>query len=167
MPIKSEQSRDVVMNVHRYGITGLAIHLTGFALGVISIGLVLGGVIDLESGLPMLTPLADALYGLGLVLVVAIAARTGVPIMYLLVAGAVTGIGLFYKAAAHEIHIASSIGFGLPHNGHIVMGAILVTISVVALAVLTFVHNRSNRQSDDRMNQKQGSGIKDLHSNSD
>lgn len=80
----------------KHGITSLAIHLAGFALGFISIGLVLGGVIDMEAGLAMLTPFADVLYGLGLVIVVAVVARAGVPMKYLLVAGAVIGVGLFY-----------------------------------------------------------------------
>lgn len=142
-----EQSSSVVaVNVRKYGITGLALHLVGFAIGFISIGLVLGGVINIESGLSVLTPFADLLYGLGLVIVVAVAARAGVPMKYLLVAGAVIGVGLFYKSAPHEIHIASGIGFGFPHNGHIVIGTILITISVAALAVLAFVDNRSRQQ---------------------
>ena len=139
----SEQSSHVVTNLRKYGIAGLTMHLAGFAIGFISIGLVLGGVIGLESGLSVLTPFADLLYGLGLVVVVAVAARAGVPMKYLLVAGAVIGVGLFYKSAPHEIHIASGIGFDLPHNGHIVIGTILITISVVAIAVTTFVYNRS------------------------
>jgi hypothetical protein len=146
---EQRSSSNVVPGAPRYGIAaGLAIHLTGFALGVISIGLVLGGVISIESGLATLTPFADALYGLGLVAVVAVAARAGVPMKYLLVAGAVIGVGLFYKSAPHEIHMASGIGFGLSHNGHIVVGTILITISVVALAVLAFVHNRSKQQEE-------------------
>lgn len=143
-----EQSSSVARQVRKYGITGIAIHLAGFALGTISIALVLGGVIYIESGLAVLTPFADALYGLGLVIVVAVAARAGVPMKYLLVVGAVIGVGLFYKSAPHEFHIASGIGFGLPHNGHVVIGTILITISVAALAVLAFVYNRSRRQGD-------------------
>jgi hypothetical protein len=65
---------------------------------------------------------------------------------YLLAAGAVIGIGLFYKSVSHEIHIASGIGFGLPHNGHIVIGTILMTISVAALAVLAIRYSRSRQQ---------------------
>jgi hypothetical protein len=118
-------------------------HLAGFAIGFVSIGLSIGGVIVPESGLSGMTPFADLLYGLGLVVVVAVAARAGVPMKYLLVAGAVIGVGLFYKSAPHEIHIASGIGFDLPHNGHIVIGTILITISVVAIAVITSAYNRS------------------------
>ncbi|AIC15107.1 hypothetical protein NVIE_008840 [Nitrososphaera viennensis EN76] len=120
--------------------------MVGFALGFTSIGLVVGRVIDMESGLAVLTPFADLLYGLGLVVIVAVAARAGVPMKYLLVAGAVIGVGLFFKSAPHEIHIASGIGFGLAHNGHIVIGTILITISAVAPAVLAFVHIRSGWQ---------------------
>jgi hypothetical protein len=141
-----EHSGSVVRQVRKYGITGIAIHLAGFVIGFLSIGLVLGGVIEIESGVAMLTPFADLLYSLGLVIVVAVAARAGVPMKYLLVAGAVLGVGLFYKSAPHEIHIASGIGFELPHNGHIVIGTILMTISVVALAVLMFAYNRSRQQ---------------------
>jgi hypothetical protein len=53
------------VRVGRHGITGLAIHLAGFALAFISIGLVLGGVIDIESDITVLVPFADLLYGLG------------------------------------------------------------------------------------------------------
>jgi hypothetical protein len=123
-------------------MAGLAVHLAGFAIGFASIGLVLGGAISIGSGLPVLTPLADILYGLGLVMVVAAAARAGGSMKYILVAGAVIGLGLFFKSAPHEIHIASGTGFGLPHNGHTVVGTILITLSVVAIAVLTFVHRQ-------------------------
>jgi hypothetical protein len=78
--------------------------------------------------------------------VVAVSARAGVPMRYLLIVGAIIGIGLFYKSAPHEIHIASGIGFGLPHNGHIVIGTILMTISVAALAVLAIRYSRSRQQ---------------------
>jgi hypothetical protein len=120
-------------------------HLAGFAVGFASIGLVVGGAISIESGLSVLTPLADILYGLGLVMVVAAAARAGGSMKYILIAGAVIGLGLFFKSAPHEIHIASGIGFGLPHNGHTVAGTILITLSVVAIAVLTFVHRQRAR----------------------
>ena len=138
-----EQFSKVVSSVRMYGITGLAIHLVGFTIGFLSIGLILGGVIGMESGLAVLTPFADALFGLGLVIVVAVAARANVPMKYLVIAAAVIGIGLFYKSSPHEFHVASGIGFGLPHNGHIVIGTILITISVVAIAVMTLVYNRS------------------------
>jgi hypothetical protein len=83
------------------------------------------------------------LYGLGLVIVVAVAARAGLPMKYLLVAGAVIGIGLFYKSAPHEIHIASGTGFGLVHPAHIMLGTIMIAISVTALTVLAIRHIRS------------------------
>jgi hypothetical protein len=138
-----EQSSKVVSSVRRYEITGLAIHLVGFTIGFLSIGLILGGVIGMESGLAVLTPFADALFGLGLVTVVAVAARADVPMKYLIIAGAIIGVGLFYKSSPHEFHVASGIGFGLPHNGHILIGTILITISVVAIAVMALVYNRS------------------------
>jgi hypothetical protein len=92
--------------------------------------------------------LADVLYGLGLVIVVAVVARASIPMKYFVVAGAVTGVGLFYESAPHEIHIASGIGLGLPHNGHVVIGTILITISVIVLAVLMFVYSGSSQQGD-------------------
>ena len=67
-------------------------HLVGFALGFLGMGLVFGGVIDTESGITILVPFADMLYGLGLVIVVATAAEIGLPMKYLVVAGAVIGI---------------------------------------------------------------------------
>ena len=141
MPEQSNNS--VAVQTGKHGIIGLVIHLTGFALGFIGIGLVLGGVIDIESSITILVPFADLLYGLGLVIVVAVVARTGVPMKYLLVVGAVIGIGLFYKSAPHEIHIASGTGFGLIHPAHIMLGTILITISVAALAVMAIRYNRS------------------------
>jgi hypothetical protein len=134
------------VQVRKYGIAGIAIHLAGVALGTISIALVLSGAVGIESGLAVLTPFADALYGLGLVIVVAVAARAGVPMKYLVIVGAVIGVGLFYKSAPHEFHIAAGIGFGLPHNGHTVIGIIMIAISVVALGVLALVYNRSRRR---------------------
>ncbi len=130
----------------RHGITGLVIHLVGFALGFIGEGLVLQGVIRIESGIAVLVPFADLLYGLGLVIVVAIAARAGVPLKDLIIVGAVIGTGLFYKSAVHEIHIASGLGFGLTHSAHIGIGAILITSSVAALVVLTLLYNKSSQK---------------------
>jgi hypothetical protein len=138
----SEQSSSLARQVRKYGIAGIAIHLAGVALGAISIALVLSGAVGIESGLAVLTPFADLLYGLGLVMVVAVAARAGVPMKYLVIIGAIIGVGLFYKSAPHEFHIASGIGFGLPHNGHTMIGIIMIAISVVALGVLAF-RNRS------------------------
>jgi hypothetical protein len=146
--LPEQSSSSVTVQTGKHGITGLAVHLAGFALGFISIGLVLGGVIDIESGLAVLTPFADLLYGLGLVIVVAVAARAGLPMKYLLIVGAIIGIGLFYKSAPHEIHIASGIGFGLIHTAHTMLGTILITISVAALAVLAIRYSRSRQQGD-------------------
>ena len=67
---------------------------------------------------------------------------------YLVVAGAVIGIGLFYKSAPQEIHIASGTGFGLVHPAHIMLGMTLIVISVAALTVLTLHHNKSNQKAD-------------------
>jgi hypothetical protein len=146
--LPEQSSSSVVVRIGRHGITGLAIHLAGFALGFIGIGLVLGGVIDIESGISVIVPFADLLYGLGLVIVVAVAARAGLPMKYLLIAGAVIGIGLFYKSAPHEIHIASGTGFGLVHPAHIMLGMILIALSVAALAVMAIRYNKSNHKGD-------------------
>lgn len=148
MSLEQDTSHSRVLQTRKHTITGLAIHLAGFALGFISIGLVLGGVINIASGITALAPFADLLYGLGLVIVVAVAARVGVPMKYLIMAGAVIGIGLFYKSAPHEIHIASGIGFGLVHPAHILLGMILVAVSVVALAVLSIRYSRLRQQGD-------------------
>jgi hypothetical protein len=149
LPSKQSNSSSIVaVQSGKHGIIGLAIHLTGFVLGFIGIGLVLGGVIDIESGITILVPFADLLYGVGLVIVVAVAARAGVPMKYLLIAGAIIGIGLFYKSAPHEIHIASGTGLGLVHPAHIMLGMILIALSVAALAVLAIRYNRSNHRGD-------------------
>ena len=148
MPEQSNSSSVVTVQTSKHGIIGLAIHLAGVALGFISIGLVLRGIIDIESGIAVLTPFADLLYGLGLVIVVAIAARGGLPMKYLLIAGAVIGIGLFYKSAPHEIHIASGIGLGLAHQAHTMLGMILIALSVAALTVLATRYNKSSQKGE-------------------
>jgi hypothetical protein len=132
------------MQSRKHAAIGLAVHLAGFALGFAGEGLILMGVLGWNSGAAMLEPIGDGLYGLGLVIVVAVAARAGVPLKQFVVAGAVIGIGIFYKSAVHEIHIASGIGFGFPHTAHIGLGAILITISVAALAALAI--RRSGKQ---------------------
>jgi hypothetical protein len=144
----SSSSSIIAVRVRRHGISGLAIHLAGFALGFLAIGLVLGGAIEIESGVPVLAPFADLLYGLGLVIVVAIASRAGLPMKYLIIAGAIIGIGLFYKSAPHEIHIASGTGFGLIHPAHIMLGTILIIISVAALTILAIRYNKSSQKRD-------------------
>src|SRR3712207_9063984 len=148
----SEQSNISSLEVRtlKQAIKGLVIHLAGFALGFLGIGLVLGGVIDTESGITILVPFADMLYGLGLVIVVAAAAKIGLPMKYLVAAGAVIGIGFFYKSAPHEIHIASGTGFGLVHPAHIMLGMILIATAVAAVTVLAIRHYKSN-QKDDKM----------------
>lgn len=133
------------MQAGKYGMTGLAVHLAGFALGFIGEGLVLMGAIGLESGVTVLAPVGDLLYGLGLVIVVAVAARAAVPLRYFVAAGTAMGIGLFFKSAPHEIHISSGLGFGMEHTAHIGLGAILIAISVAALAVRVFLYARSRR----------------------
>ncbi|MEW6605480.1 MAG: hypothetical protein AB1351_12450 [Thermoproteota archaeon] len=144
----SEQSSSVTNQVHKYGIVGIAIHLAGFALGFISTGLVLQGVIGIETGTTVLTPFTDILYGVGLVIVVVAAAKAGVPMKYLVVTGAVIGMGFFYRGQPHEIHIASGLGFGIVHPAHIGLGHLLITISVAALAILTFVYKRPGQKED-------------------
>lgn len=123
-------------------IAGIAIHLAGFALGFAGQGLVQLGRVGIDSGIAVLEPFGDLLYGLGLVIVVAAAARSGLPMKYLAGAGIVIGIGLFYKSAIHEIHIASGFGFGLEHPMHIGIGAIMITVAVVAIVVLAILRQR-------------------------
>jgi hypothetical protein len=144
--LPEQSSTSVAVQSGKHGIIGLAIHLAGFVLGFLSIGLVLGGVIDIESGISAIAPFADLLYGLGLVIVVAVAAKAGLPMKYLLVAGAIIGIGLFYKSAPHEIHMASGIGFGLVHPAHTMLGMILIALSVVALAVSAIRYNKPSHK---------------------
>ena len=146
----SEQSNSGSLEVRtgNHAIKGLIIHLAGFALGFLGIWLVLGGVTDTESGITILVPFADMLYGLGLVIVVATAAKIGLPMKYLVVAGAVIGIGFFYKSAPHEIHIASGTGFGLVHPAHIMLGMILIATSVAAVTVLAIRNFKSNQKDD-------------------
>jgi hypothetical protein len=136
------------MTNSRLVTTGIAIHLAGFVVGFISTGLVLQGVIGIEAGTTVLTPYSDVLYGLGMIIVVAAAAKVGVPMKYLVIAAAVIGIGLFYRGQEHEIHIASGIGLGIVHPAHIGLGHLLMTISTAALAVLAFVYNMPRREGE-------------------
>lgn len=144
----SDQSNtsSLELRTGKHAIKGLIIHLAGFVLGFLGIGLVLGGVIDTESGITILVPFADMLYGLGLVIVVGAAAKIGLPMKYLVVAGAIIGTGFFYKSAPHEIHIASGTGFGLVHPAHIMLGMILIAASVAAVTVLAIRHYKFNHR---------------------
>lgn len=146
MPEQRSRS-NIVPSVRKYGIAGMAIHLAGFALGFISTGLVLMGTAGLDSGVAVLAPPGEVLYGLGLVIVVAAATRAGVPIKYLVIAGIAIGISSFYVEAPHEIHMASGMGFGLPHSIHRgLLGSIPLTVTVSVLAALVFVYSRSRQQ---------------------
>jgi hypothetical protein len=130
-------------SLKKYAIIGLALNLIGFALGFAGQGLYQMGIESLDSGIATLEPLGDLAFGLGLVIVIASAALAGVEMRYIAIAGAVIGIGLFFKSALHEIHIASGIGFGLPHTAHVGLGAILITVSAAALTIISL---RSKRE---------------------
>jgi hypothetical protein len=142
----AEQYRTVTKQVRTYAIVGMAIHTAGFALGFVGQGFYQLEIVALDSGFAVLEPFGDLLFGLGLVIVVAAAARAWVDMKYLFIAGAIIGLGLFYKSALHEVHIASGIGFDLLHSAHVGMGAILITVSVAVLAIMAFVYSKSNRQ---------------------
>lgn len=130
-------------NVRRYAAIGLAMHFAGFALGFAGQGLIQMGIASIDSGIAVLEPAGDLLYGLGLVIVVAAAARAGAPMKYIAAAGVVMGFGLFFKSAIHEVHIASGLGFGLEHSAHVGIGAITMTVATVALAVYAMRARRS------------------------
>jgi hypothetical protein len=61
----ARQASSLGVNELLYGIYGVAIHLLGFVLGLISIGLI-DRHIDIESGLAKLMSFAATLYGLDL-----------------------------------------------------------------------------------------------------
>lgn len=144
-----EQSRSIAKKLRKYGIAGIAIHLAGFALGFISTGLVLMGAVGVESGVAVLAPLGEVLYITGLVMVVAVAYKAGVPMKYLVVAGAALGLASFYVEAPHEIHVASGIGFGLPHQIHRgLLGSIPYTIIVSILVALMLVYTQPGKQRE-------------------
>lgn len=128
----------------KYAILGLALNLVGFALGFAGQGLYQLGRVSLSSGFATLEPFGDLLFGLGLVIVIATSARSGVQMKYIIAAGVVIGIGLFYKSALHEIHIESGLGLGLLHSAHVGLGAILITISTATLTALTFRRKMQN-----------------------
>lgn len=125
-----------------YSIIAIAIHIAGFALGFAGQGSIQLGLASIDSGIAIMEPFGDLLYGLGLVIVVASSARSGLSMKYLVIVGVVIGIGLFYKSAIHEIHIASGLGFGLPHQVHVGIGAITITLAVAAVATLATIRHR-------------------------
>ena len=143
LSIENEYSYESLNSLKKYAIIGLALNLTGFALGFAGQGLYQMGIVSLDSGMATLEPLGDLAFGLGLVIVITSAALAGVEMRYTAIAGAVIGIGLFFKSALHEIHIASGIGFGLPHTAHVGLGAILITVSAAALTIISL---RSKRE---------------------
>jgi hypothetical protein len=152
----SEQSSSVaVKNVRKYGIIGLAMNLVGMAWIHVGWGLVLLGMLKIEGAIALLTPLGEVLYELGLVIVVVVAARAGVPMKYLVVAGSGIGIGFFYVAAPHEIHMGTGLGFGLIHPAHIGTGAMVGSFFVAVIAVLAFIYNWSQLQGDKKSTEKQ------------
>jgi hypothetical protein len=55
---------------------------------------------------------------------------------------------IFFHMSTRSKFPASGIGLGLSHIDHMAMGNILGTISVVVLAVLMFVYNRSRPIAD-------------------
>ncbi len=130
-------------NMRRHAGIGLAIHFAGFALGFSGQGLIQMGIASIDSGLAVLEPAGDLLYGLGLVIVVASAARAGAQMKYIAAAGAAMGIGLFFKSAIHEVHVYSGLGFGLDHSAHVGIGAIIMTAATVALALYALRARRS------------------------
>lgn len=135
--MQKKSNASTINQISRLTIAGLAIHFVGFALGYSGEGLVLQGIVGIDTGIARLAPVGDLLYALGLVMVTLSAGRAFVPFKLILVAAIVIGIGFFYKSASHEIHLASGMGFGLAHPQHIGLGAILITLSVAATAVLT------------------------------
>ena len=135
-----------------YAIIGIVIHLAGFALGFAGQGSIQLGLASIDSGIAVLEPFGDLLYGLGFVIVVASAARSWLPMKYLVIAGVVIGTGLFFKSAIHGIRIASGLGFGLPHQVHVGIGAITIMVAVAATAVLaTLWQSRQQPHGDNNI----------------
>ena len=40
-------------------------------------------------------------------------------------------LGVFYILFPHSVHVASGIGLGVPHSGHILLGIVLAVSGIV------------------------------------
>ncbi|MBI3022098.1 MAG: hypothetical protein HYY68_00040 [Thaumarchaeota archaeon] len=61
------------------------------------------------------------------------------------------GIGEFYLFPEHEVHIASGLGFGLPHTpfeggpiSHVIIGFIILLITMILTSVLALRGTKTN-----------------------
>lgn len=114
----------------KYALLGVGVFLLGFLLGAV------GSVFGLEP----IVPFADVLVLLGFVLSVYGLVLAAGPPTQIVVVGALYGLGEFYKGQDHGTHIASGIGFGLPHPLHILMGLLIMTSATVLTAALAYYH---------------------------
>jgi hypothetical protein len=116
--------------IRKNGRAGLAIYFSGLLIALV------GFSIELYPA----TPFALALIGTGFVIAVTAASQTS-KFRELVSVGIIFGVGLFYFAASHEVHILSGFGFGFEHQTHIMLGLILVTLSAIIATVLSMPRN--------------------------
>lgn len=102
----------------KYGLAGIGLFFVGFALGAVSNTIRQFWIV----------PFADIVIVFAVFVAIFGAVRAGRSIHSILIVGIIYGIGFFYKRDDHETHVLSGIGFGLPHEAHIVLG-----LSIMAL----------------------------------
>ncbi|MBI2649509.1 MAG: hypothetical protein HYW93_07665 [Thaumarchaeota archaeon] len=115
----------------KYGLAGVGLFFLGFGLGAVANTL----------GQLWIVPFADILIVFAIFLAIFGAVKAGTSIRSILVVGIAYGIGFFYKGDDHETHVLSGIGFGLPHEAHIVLGLGIMALSTVIVAALSFRSN--------------------------
>lgn len=70
---------------------------------------------------------------LGFVIAVFAASLAGVSARGIALVGVIYGVGTFYLGEPHSTHVASGIGFGFEHMGHINMGLGLISFATASL----------------------------------
>ncbi len=109
--------------VRSYALIAIVIYVFGF---------VLNGIGNSLTQL-WLVPYADTMSALGFVIAVFAASLAGVSARRVALVGVIYGVGTFYLGEPHSTHVASGIGFGFEHMGHINMGLGLISFATASL----------------------------------
>lgn len=109
--------------VRSYALIAIVIYVFGF---------VLNGIGNSLTQL-WLVPYADTMSALGFVIAVFAASLAGVSARGIALVGVIYGVGTFYLGEPHSTHVASGIGFGFEHMGHINMGLGLISFATASL----------------------------------
>ena len=106
---------------------GVGLFVIGFLLGILELSGVF--LVSIFSWIFVILGTFAALYG---------AIRAGNSLGSVLMLGIIYGVGLFYAAEPHDVHVGSGFGFGLSHDLHTTIGIILIIIAVAIAGALSF-----------------------------